>query len=331
MNSQEERDALWLLESFKRHGIDPARGVSYLVRHALPAHAMPIGNAFARFLASLSCGDSHRENLENSGTAFIASLPAGPATILEVITSDDLERFLVPYGTKSRKTFNHVLADLAQFFRWCVRKQLLVRGPHESIDRKPIRHDSIPSTIDPARVANIMAELERSHPQWCAYFAFGFFAGLRPCVREGESFRLNEDLRGGPLGRHPFTPDCFFVRRKTGKTRPVFWSSCGPLRSWLTAYPCDGGLLPDGLSPSQAERRLQALRSSFGIGYDEVRHTACSWMINAPGASFAQVSLTVDNSETIMRRHYVGLYTAQQSLAVAGIRPRLSLARSAVA
>jgi hypothetical protein len=83
-------------------------------------------------------------------------------------------------------------------------------------------------------------------------------------------------------------------------------------------------LIPDGLSPSQAERRIRAIREEFAIGYDEMRHTASSWMINLPGASFSQVCLTIDNSEDIMRRHYVGLYTPQQALSVLEIRPSVS-------
>lgn len=114
------------------------------------------------------------------------------------------------------------------------------------------------------------------------------------------------------------------------------WDDCGPLRAWIAAYPCTDGLIPRGLSIYQAARRLTALREEHSLTYDVLRHTGASAMLHVPNASFTVISSRLENSETVLKDHYQGLWCALRTTALyailpagrAGMRPALPMLRA---
>jgi hypothetical protein len=87
------------------------------------------------------------------------------------------------------------------------------------------------------------------------------------------------------------------------------------------AYPVTAGIVPEGLTYAQAERELQAIREANGLTHDILRHTAATAMINGPEASFAQVALDLDNSERMLRKHYLGVWDDGATAALYAIAP----------
>jgi integrase len=239
------------------------------------------------------------------------------------ISREQILEFLRPYESLSAKSYNERRGYLCTVFAVAVEFGWLTRSPVDSVPRRRSpRHRPPPSVLQPLAALRLLRWVQSNAPEWVPYFAFCIFAGLRPCVREGEAHRLDEDMRNPvALGGLPaLDQDGFWVRGKTGAMRHVSWSLCGPLRHWISAYP-SAGLIPDGLSYSQAERRLQAIRKRFGLTHDVMRHTGASAMLYVPGASFAAVAMALDNSERVLRKKYVGVWSAERSAALYGITP----------
>ena len=69
------------------------------------------------------------------------------------------------------------------------------------------------------------------------------------------------------------------------------------------------------------EQELQAIREANGLTHDVLRHTAATARINLPGASFAQVALDFDNSEKMLRDHYLGVWEDEATVLFYAIMP----------
>jgi len=149
------------------------------------------------------------------------------------------------------------------------------------------------------------------------YAALCVFAGLRPGTREGEANRLDADLRAGKVLLHSGGVE---VRGKAHGVRIAPWGMCGSLKARLEAYPPKPGLWPLDSAP-KAERAWEAIRARHGLSADVLRHTAISAMCYSPGASLAQVALAVGNSEPMIRRHYLGRWTAEMTTELWALKP----------
>lgn len=329
MEKNDLATANWLLETCKQNGIDPAKGMKFLTTHYRATTAAcnfsAIRREFLRERGADSAGHSQHRHLRTSLRDFTRSLSREKVRAPELITEQDcrdwLARWLPPACEK--KTWNEKLGYLHGLLLYAVRKDYLPRAPTSGIKRFKIRRTKVPAVLDPMAAQRLMTWLEEHAPQWIPYFAFCLFAGMRPDVREGEAHRLDHDIHRPSvfLGRPAMNASGFWLRGKTGRTRHVKWSHCGPLRAWLMAYPATGGIVPEGLTYAQAERELQAIRAANGLTHDILRHTAATARINMEGASFAQVALDFDNSEKMLRDHYLGIWEDGATVAFYGILP----------
>lgn len=327
-DAQEIRDGLYLLEAFRRHGIEPDRGMQYLAAHLKPVLGVTVAEMAEGFLAARArkgTGPEQLRHLRLALRAFVAAMGEDKSRP-ELVTEADCVAFLARWEGKAAKTWNEQLGYLHGLWLWSSRRGYVSKAPTAGIARLRLRRVRLPAVLAPERVERLLCWLEHEEPDWVPYHVFAVFSGLRPDVRGGEARRLDEDLLAPMrhLGVAAAVSDMgFFVRGKTGGRRHVGWEVCGPLRAWLAAYPVGRGrgLIPPGLTYAQAERRLHAIRRRFGLSHDVLRHTAASAMVHAPGASFAAVAMALDNSERMLRQHYIGLWDEARTRALWSLLP----------
>jgi len=330
--------AAYLLHVLKTEGISHDAAIKHILAHKASFQCPRLGliiRALVERQRHRKTGHSQMRHVRKSLVAFYQSLSPEQRAHPETISREHIMGFLKRYNTMAAKTWNEAYSYVASVFALAVKRGWLAVSPCASIDRKPKpRHRPPPTVLAPMAALQLLRWLQKHEPSWVRYFVFCLFAGIRPCVREGEAHRLDEDMRFP--SRHLRRPACdsdgFWVRGKTGNLRHVSWSLCGPLRGWVRAYP-GNGLIPDGLSYSQAERQLRLIRARFDLSHDELRHTGASAMLNTPEASFAAVAMALDNSERMLREHYAGVWNELLTAALYAITPTTGpkLAPAAVA
>ena len=144
------------------------------------------------------------------------------------------------------------------------------------------------------------------------FFALCLFAGIRPCVRNGEILKLRaEDIRLD-TGVIRIEPEVSKVRMKRHVTiQPN-------LAAWLRTYPLDQfPLIPRNLRDHRA-----AIARERGLTHDIMRHTFIS-MFMAKFRSMGEAALQAGNSEGIIRKHYLDLKTKEEVEAFFSIMPKL--------
>jgi integrase len=234
------------------------------------------------------------------------------------VTRAEVEAFLtatLPSETTA-ETFNGLLGDTRTFFRWAVNEEIISEDPTARIQRRKVKR-KIPATLLPERVESLFQDIVIACPGWIPYAAVCVFGAVRPSTREGEAFRLDQNLRNSVEVIRPGGID---VIGKVYGPRLVPWSVCGPLKEWLEAYPPSPGLWPSS-SGTQAERAWAKIRKKHNLSEDVLRHTAISAMLHAPGASYASVAYAAGNSETMIRRHYEGRWSPELTQQLWAIRP----------
>lgn len=325
-NSSDPIAAAYLVSVLDKNAIGYDAAIAHLLAHKR-AFQCPTLSGLIRELSKRMRRDktkhSQTRHVRATLVSFYHSLTPEKREHPDRITGEDIEKFLSRWDSDTPKTWNEARAHLVSVFRLAVRRGWLVVSPLAQIDRRrPDCHRPPPVVLEPMAALELMRWLQKNAPEWVLYFAFCLFAGLRPDVREGEARRLDEDMRsqGGRLRRPALDADGFWIRGKDGNVRHVAWSLCGPLRVWVNAYP-QKGLIPDDLSYSQAERRLQAIRERFELDYDVLRHTGASAMLHTPGASFAVVALALGNSERMLTRHYAGVWNSGKTASLYAILP----------
>ena len=202
------------------------------------------------------------------------------------------------------KTYNGFLGDVRTFVKWTVEKGYLGADPTKGVEERNVP-DSIPTTIRPEVAEQLMRFMEAKHPGWVPYTAFCLFGAIRPAIRDGEAFRLDQALREG---RQVFHEAGFDITGKANGIRLVPWEMCGPLKAWLESYTATKGLWPEATA-TKAERAWAGIRQEFELTQDVLRHTGISAMCYAANASLAQVAIAVGNSEQMIRKKYLGRWT----------------------
>jgi site-specific recombinase XerD len=232
---------------------------------------------------------------------------------LHSLSSKKFEEFMdqVFEGPVKPKTFNGFLGDVRTFLKWCVDRHYLGADPTMEVEERNVK-ESTPTTLTPETAETFLRFVERQHPAWIPYAVFCLFGAVRPSIREGEAFRLDEKIRTEGLD---LTTEGFFIEGKANGTRLVPWELCGPLKQWLQSYPIPkgAGLWPLGANATQAEKIWATVRSANGLTQDVLRHTAISAMCYASASSLATVALAVGNSEAIIRSNYVGRWSTAKT------------------
>ena len=314
----------WVRETYERAGIDPVKGTIWLAAHYEDTHAPIIGVAIDKYVASrLRKGTGAKSIRQMRASLKSLAEHREPVTTrendtMDMVTTSDVEAWLAQWNDAGAKTRNERLAHIHGWMLWARKQGWMIRIPTDRIEREPLPTRGIPRVLPPTRVAEIMAYVERYWPEYAAYYALSVFAGIRPDVREGEASRLHADLVAGVAVQ---LPAGLVVRGKTGEIRVVRYAECGPLKAWLDAYPIGQGLFPRGLSLTQVDRQLARIRREQGLSHDVMRHTAATTMLTRPGSSYAVVAQSLGNSEQMLRKHYMGIYSAEDVAAIDRIMP----------
>ncbi|MGH8019196.1 MAG: hypothetical protein ACREIA_13060 [Opitutaceae bacterium] len=143
------------------------------------------------------------------------------------------------------------------------------------------------------------------------FYALCLFAGIRPCIRNGEILKLRpEDIRLDTGVIH-IEPEVSKVRMKRNVTiQPN-------LAAWLRAYP----LAEFPLIPRNIQDRRAAIAKRFNLSHDIMRHTFISMFV-AKFRSMGEAALQAGNSESIIRKHYLDLKTKEEAEEFFSIMPK---------
>jgi integrase len=216
----------------------------------------------------------------------------------------------------SPKTQNNRRAVLCAFFNHAVCKEWVGGNPVAKIQRNRIEHNRGSAEVLTAeRAAQSMAHVETVHGgAFVPFFALCLFAGIRP---DGEISKLpaaDVRLENSAITIEPWVSKVNMRRLVTIQPN---------LAAWLKAYPLDEyPVIPPKDKMKSIARKLTRIRQKFGVGPDVLRHTFISMHVGK-FRSMGDTALQAGNSESIIRRHYLGMTTPQEADAFFKILPML--------
>jgi integrase len=215
-------------------------------------------------------------------------------------------------GNACPKTINNRRGILHTFFKFAFQKDWVATNPVEKMPHHRIAHRrGSAKTLSAEQAAKLMHHVEQiDGGVMVPFFALALFAGIRPCVRNGEIMKLQADHVRLDTGVILIEPEVSKVRMKRNVTiQPN-------LAAWLTAYPLDRfPIIPKNLKNSRA-----VVAKSFDLSHDIMRHTFISMHV-AKYRSMGEAALQAGNSESIIRKHYLDLKTPAEAEQFFGILP----------
>lgn len=230
---------------------------------------------------------------------------------VHTLTTPQIQAFLNSLtandGTPAkRKTFNNYRNELASFFKWSSKKDLLTNRPWlfnepmESIEAHSIKRvaEQRPeiAITDPETVKEIFTYLMGyKEGKLVKYFALSYFAGIRPSTDQGELVKLGEredELINLTTGVITLPANV----TKTKDKRRIKISD--NLMAWLRAY--EG----EPIAPVNLKNDYRHVRSKFELQNDEPRHSFISYHV-ALHRSMGDTALQAGNSEQMVKRHYL--------------------------
>lgn len=217
----------------------------------------------------------------------------------------------------SLKTWNNRRGLLNTFCKYCVERGYLTANPIDRVPQYKIsRSRSTNETLKAERAADLMAFLEKydgpdykrasckSEPGFLVpYFALALFAGVRPDWKDGEISKLGaEDI--------DYSTNVIRIEPAVSKVNEKRVIKMQPnLKLWLERYPFTEGTVVPSNNP---DRILRDIRTKFGLGHDVLRHTYISMTVGA-FRSVGDAALQAGNSESVIRRHYLDLKSAEEA------------------
>ncbi len=235
-----------------------------------------------------------------------------PGSTVAPLTPESLTVFC-ERGQPSLKTYNNRRGILSTFFKFVFQKDWIVRNPVERIPYHRIAHRRGSAlTLSAAQAQELMAFVENHEGgQLVPFFALCLFAGIRPCVRNGEILKLRREDINLDTGVIHVEPEVSKVRMKRNVTiQPN-------LAAWLHAYPLERfPIVPPNLQHTRA-----AVAKKFDLSQDVMRHTFVSMFV-AKFRSMGEAALQAGNSESIIRKHYLDLKSKEEAEQFFGIWPK---------
>jgi len=216
-------------------------------------------------------------------------------------------------GKPSLKTYNNRRGILSTFFKFAFQKDWVVANPIEKVPYHRIAHRrGSAKTLSATESANLMSFVETHEGgRLVPFFALCLFAGIRPCVRNGEIFKLKREQINLDTGVIHIEPDVSKVRMKRNVTiQPN-------LAAWLRAYP----LKQFPLIPPNLQHLRAAVAKKFDLTHDVMRHTFISMFV-AKFRSMGEAALQAGNSESIIRKHYLDLKSPAEAEQFFSILPQ---------
>ena len=228
-----------------------------------------------------------------------------PNLRVDAISTDTIEDFLgkLKVGASTRLVYHR---SISRFFTWCIARprRWLRFNPCGGIEiAQGEQHPPKILTVEQSGALLKAAESKGLG----AHVALLLFAGLRP----NEALRLSweqinladKEIR---LEGH---------QTKTGRQRVV--TICPTLASWLKAY-SDEPLLPEQWGMKFKEAKAEAKLLPWVP--DIARHTAVSHYFRKTG-SYGQTAEQFGNSEAIIKQHYQGRVSSEDTKKFYALRP----------
>jgi integrase len=235
-----------------------------------------------------------------------------PDSTMAPLTAEKLTAFC-ERGQPSLKTYNNRRGILSTFFKFAFQKDWIARNPVEKIPYHRIAHRrGSARTLSVTQAQELMAFVENHEGgQLVPFFALCLFAGIRPCVRNGEVTKLKPEDINLDTGVIHVEPEVSKVRMKRNVTiQPN-------LAAWLRAYPLERfPIIPPNLQHTRA-----AIAMKFDLSKDVMRHTFVSMFV-AKFRSMGEAALQAGNSESIIRKHYLDLKSKEEAEQFWGILPQ---------
>ena len=204
--------------------------------------------------------------------------------------------------------FNARRRELKRFLNFIKSNSWLNSDPLDKIKPKKIEHLT-PRLLSPEQVRELFSIAKALSPEGSqTYLALLLFAAVRP----EEMRRLSV---GGTL-QECLNLDTGYltIPSRVAKGRGLRKIKIRPaLKAFLTPYPTRIGL---------KEYHFKKIKSqlSFKIPHDGLRHTGIT-AIYMDLRNFADTALETGNSEQVIRKHYLGNWTEEQSSKFWSIRP----------
>jgi len=223
-------------------------------------------------------------------------------------------------GNPKPKTFNNRRGILFTFFKFAFMQDWVASNPLEKVPHLRVAHRrGSAQTLSATQAEALMRYVEtREGGAFVPFFALALFAGIRPCLRTGEIFKLKPEHVRLDTGVIHIEPEVSKVRMKRNVTiQPN-------LAAWLRAYPLER--FP--IVPANFQRHRARIAKEFGLTHDVMRHTFISMHV-AKFRSMGEAALQAGNSESIIRKHYLDLKTPAEAEAFFGIMPTPTAATTA--
>lgn len=273
-----------------------------------------------------------RKNLRIRVQAFINSVPNHQ---LSDITTEFVEAYLATRTNLSGKSKDNERRALSRFFNWCKARprRWLAINPCQGIEiDKGENGEPAIMTVDECKKLVRAAEKLKGGAL-VPYVALALFAGLRPF----ELTRVTWDIINLVDGEIRLEA----TKTKTKKPRTI--TICKTLRAWLERYK------DRELFPRNWRRDFDRLKAAAGYGGREwkteaktekgkkraakrkkaevkswvpdlMRHTSVSHYFRKTG-SYGETAERFGNSEAIVKLHYQGRVTSQQTAEFYALRP----------
>lgn len=276
----------------------------------------PLAAAVAEYLQSKDKESerhllSHRQlrSIRNEMESLLRHFPSGP---IDRLNRDNLLAYL-ERGNPELKTYNNRRGLLSTFLKFAFRNDWLLENPITRTPHHRIGHRrGSPTTLDDRKAAEIMAYVEQFQGGVIApYFALCLFAGIRPCIRNGEISKLNSAAVN-------YETKTIRIEPTVAKGRTQRAVRIQPnLASWLNSYP----LTRFPIIPANAVNLHRQVCRKFNLTHDILRHTFISMFV-AKFRSIGEAALQAGNSEVIIRKHYLDLKSCEEAEAFFGILPK---------
>jgi site-specific recombinase XerD len=261
------------------------RSLSFYMEFALanyrePARQKPLPEAIAEYVAAKrreheqgQLSVSQFTRIERDLKRFERHFPA--VTIAEVTAKRLAEFFNL--GNPSFKTHNNRRGIVSTFLNFGFRNEWITENPILKVHHHRIRRRRCAAaTLSAAQAQELMAHVEEFQGgRLVPFFALCLFAGIRPCLKGGEVFRLKPEqvrLDDGVIAIDERVS-------KVGEKRTV---TIQPnLGAWLRAYPLEQ--FP--IVVPNLQRHRARIATKFGLSHDIMRHSFISFFSSSPGSA----------------------------------------------
>jgi integrase len=216
------------------------------------------------------------------------------------------------FGHASRKTYNNRRGTMSGFLKFALQREWIAENPLIKIPAHRLRRRrSGARTLTAETAAKLMEFVATHHPTAMPFFALCLFSGIRPCLRTGEIVRLKPEHVRLDEGVIRIDGEVSKVREpRTIKIQPN-------LAAWLRAYPLDK--FP--IVPANLQHLREKAVKQFDLSHDVMRHTFISMFV-AKFRSIGEAALQAGNSESIIRKHYLDLKSAEDAEQFFNILPK---------